>query len=327
MKSKSFYQVVALVAVSGLLLNPFTARAVEVKVQVNRGKSFGDSSVLIVPNVVLKLPVAGKVFVAKQGSALSTLGGGSANSVKASAHYTVTGLEKKFAQELAAKVYDDFVKQLRAAGFTVKTYDDIKDSDVVKNAKMEANDKDWGLPVEKDAGGNNVFILATPSDAQAFKSGLVGGVFNQFMKRGQSTLGEGTIIMPSYVIAAPQAWGEKGGGYKTISASVNVVPGMNLTSAIASLLTEKGGWGDVRTKEQVINIGEKVGELTKQDTTPTTGNAVSSALSFLSGAGKISSKSANYQMAVDRAAYEAALLQGTMAFNVEVAKAAGSAKK
>jgi hypothetical protein len=294
------------------------------KVTASREKAFADSKTIIVPTVFLKLPISGKVFVAKQGSALSTLGGGNANSVKASARYTVAGLDKALAQKIAGRVYDDLVAKLREAGYTVKTYEDIKNTDVVKSAQQDKFDSNWSMPTEKDPSGNAEYVVASPSDAQTFKTGLVGGVFNQFMKQGKSKLGEGTILMPTYVIAAPQAWGETGSGYNRISAEVNVAPGMNLTSAMVQLLTEKGGWGSVNTKEQIINIGEKVGELSKDDTTSHAGNAISKGLSILSGAGSIKSSSANYQMKIEAAAYEAGVLNGAAAFNAEVARVAGA---
>ncbi len=318
----------ALVLVSGFQASAADESApLEVKISKNRPKSFGESPTILVPTVYVKLPIAGKVFVAKQGGALSVLGGGSANSVKAKAQYAVDGLDKKFAQQIAAKVQEDFVAQLRAAGFNVKTYEDLKDTDAMKNAKTEKQHEDWGMPVEKDPSGNVVFVVATPSDEQNFKSGLAGGIFNQFISRGKSTLGEGTIIIPTYTIAAPQAWGETGSGFNRISAKVNVAPGMNLSFAMASVLTEKGGWGDVRTKDQVINIAENVGELTDKDTTDHAGNAVSAALSALSGVGKISSKSGFYNLKINPEVYEAGVLRGAKLFNAEVAKVAAEVKK
>ncbi|HYG22226.1 MAG TPA: hypothetical protein VEH04_05525 [Verrucomicrobiae bacterium] len=311
------------------LENSPTARAAdfEIKLEKSRTKNFGASPTIIVPTVYLKLPIAGKVFVAKQGGVLSGLGGGGGNSVKAKATYAVKGMDKEFAQQLAAKVQENFVAELKEAGYNVKTYDDLKSTDAFADSKLAKVDEDWGLPTEKDPSGNTVFLLVAPTDAQNFKGGLAGGAFAPFMRRGKSTLGEGTIVIPTYVIAAPQAWGETGGGYKRISAKVNVLPGMNLSWASVALLTEKGGWGDVRLKEQIINISEQVGELTDEDTTDRAGNAVSSALSILSGAGRISSKSGFYQMNVDRTAYEAGLLRGVGAFNAEVGKVVAEAKQ
>src|SRR5688572_13600893 len=122
MKSQPFVKFFLIIALCAPLFVPRFAWAAEVKVQVNKPKSLGESTTFIVPTVFVKLPVAGKVFVSKQGGALSIIGGGNANSVKASAHYNVQGMDKAFAQKIAGKVYDDFVARLREAGYTVKTY-------------------------------------------------------------------------------------------------------------------------------------------------------------------------------------------------------------
>lgn len=305
-------------------------RQLDMKVDKNRIKSLGDSQTIIVPTVYLKLTVAGKVMAVKQASALSLLGSGkSGNTVRASAHYSVAGLDKKLAQSLATKVQDDFVAKLRDAGYTVKTYADIKDLDVIKNADREKQDTTWGMPLEKTPMGNDVTVVATPSDEQNFKTGLGGNVFGQFQKMGKSKLGDdaGTILIPVYSISAPQAWGETGSGVGTIKAAVNVSPGMNMNSAIAMILTGKGGWGDVRAKGMSPGISSKVGELTEQDATDKAGNAFSSALSTLTGSGKISGSKSIYVLTIDPAAYEAGLMNGVGAFNAEVAKAAKEAHK
>lgn len=294
-----------------------------VKIDGGHLKNFAASHTLVIPTLILYLPVAGKVFVAKQGSALSGIGRrGGANTVRASAHFGVTGLDKALAQEIAKKVYDDFVTKLRAAGYTVKTYEDIADIPAVKAAEREAPDATWGLPVISS--GGNASMVATPSDAQAFKSGLVSGGFNAFTHLGKGTLGDGTLIIPVYTIACPQAWGEKGEGYGSISAGVHVEPGMNLMAVSVPLMTAKGGWGDVHMKGILINTSKNVGTLTKQDTTSKAGNAFSKSLSLLSGAGSITGSSANYELAINREAYTAGVLAGTGAFNTEAAKLIGA---
>lgn len=311
----------------GLCAGTAFAQGSSVKIETSREKNFGASPVIIVPTVYLRLAASGHIFVAKQGSALSTIGGGNANTVRASARYTVKGLDKKLAQELAAKVHDDFVGRLRAAGFTVKTYADIRDLPTVTKATRLEKDAATGLTLEKDASGQTVFIVATPGDEQAFKPSLGGAVFKPFMSLGKSTLGEGTVLIPTYTIVAPQVWGEKGGGYATISAGINVAPGMNLESAFLPLLTQKGAWGDARTKGIVVNVSAKVGEIGKQDTTDKTGNAFSSALSTLTGAGGISTKSASYTFTIDQTAYSEGVLKGTGDFNEEVIKIVANARK
>ncbi|HXE42969.1 MAG TPA: hypothetical protein VN516_08085, partial [Candidatus Baltobacteraceae bacterium] len=283
-----------------------------------------------IPTVYLKLPVAGKVMAVKQTSAFSLIGSsGGGNTVRASAHYSVTGLDKKFAQHLAQKVQDDLVAKLRAAGYTVKTYADIKDLDAVKSIKRDTADETWGLPLEKNQMGNDVSLIATPSDEQNFKPGMGGAVIAPFQHFGKSAIGEGsgTLLIPVLTFNAPQAWGKTDSGYSSISAEVNVAPGMNMQSAVASLLTAGGAWGGVTTKGPSPSISTKVGELTKTDATDKAGNAFSKSLSMLTGSGSITGSKGIYVMAINQADYEAGLMNGAGAFNTEIANAAKEVHK
>jgi hypothetical protein len=288
------------------------------KLDSGNEKELRNSLTIIIPTVYVELAVAGKIAGVKQGGMF-----GGSNSVKAKAHWAVEGLDKDFIQTIARKVQDDLAAKLRAAGHTVKTYEDIKDLAAVKSAQRQSVDATWGLPLVKTPFiAGSVVAVAAPSDGQYFISGLAWGEHNQFIKGGKSTLGEGVILIPTLTIAAPQAWAETSRGYKSVSAQVNVAHGMNLTWARATFLNERGGGGSLTTKEQIINLNEKVGELTTRDTTPHTANALSAALSALSGAGSIKSSSGHYLLTIDRPAYEAAVLRGALAFNDEIAKIA-----
>lgn len=297
----------------------------EMKLETGREKNFGDSPVIIVPTLFLKLSVSGHIFVAKQGSALSTIGGGSANTVRASARYAVKGLDKKFAQELAAKAYDDFVAKLRAAGYTVRTYADIKSQ--LADAKRMNLDSTYGLPTEKDRANVHQYVVVAPSDEQAFVEGMSGGVFNQFMSLGKSTLGEGTIVIPTYTIIAPQIGGETSATYSTIHAGITSAPGMTLATVSVPLLTQKGGWGDAHLKSQYLPIAEKVGELTARNTTDKAGNDFSKTVSLLSGAGQIKTDSSSFTFVVDHDAYTAGVMAGVGAFNAEFGKIVAAVRK
>jgi hypothetical protein len=301
-------------------------------VNVGYAKDLRDyNNVVVVPSLYVKFLVDGKVFVSKQGSALSTLGGGSANSVKASAKYKVAGLDKAMAQGIAKQAYDDFVGKLRTAGYTVLTYNDIKDRDFVKGAAREKNDQAWGMPTENAVGSSDTFVIAAPSDEQSFKYSMAGGQFSEFIRFGKPRFTDATVIIPTYTIVAPQVWGGTSGGYSSISASINAADGMNLQYASALWMgkpkTRMGGGNaaGVVTKAQIDNVAEKVGTLSKEDTTPTAANALSKGLSMLAGTGSITGNSANYVLTINPAAYKAGALKAIGDFNTEVAKAAAGA--
>lgn len=289
------------------------------------------NNTLIVPTVYVKLLVDGKAFVAKQGSGLQAMArGGNANSVKASAKYKVVGIDKAYAQGLARQAYDDFVAKLRAAGYTVLTYADIKDRDYVKDAEREKPDAAWGLPVETPAGSSDTYVVAAPSDEQMFKSSAAGGVFSPFIRFGKPKFTDGTVVIPQYTIVAPQVWGEAERGYNRIGATIKSAPGMNLNYAAVPWMGKPKvrmmrGIPGAYTKNAVTNISEKAGELVKSaDTTPTAANALSKGLSLLTGVGDIQTASAEYTFTIDKAAYAAGTLKGIADFNAALVKAAAS---
>lgn len=220
------------------------------------------SNTVVVPTVFVKLLVEGKAFVSQQGGYQI---GKSSNSVKASAKYKVIGIDKKLAQDIARQAYDNFVAKLRVAGYTVLTYDDIRERDYVKSADREKADATWGLPMETSRAGNETYVVAAPSDEQLFKSGMAGGVFNQFISWGKPKFKDATVIIPQYTITAPQVWGKKDASYSTISAAINTEPSMQLRSAAAPWM----GAPVVRimhgipgvTTNGTIKVSDKVGEM------------------------------------------------------------------
>jgi hypothetical protein len=246
-------------------------------------------------------------------------------SAHASASYRVEGLDKAYAQKLASAAYDNLIIQLRQAGYTVLTYADVKDRDVVRNAARSAS------PLTSSEGGNNLMTVA-PADEQHFASGFAGGIFSEFIAGGKSKFTDATLIIPQYTFHAPQAWAESSRGYKSVSASTNVVHGMNMVHARATWMGQPRsrmmrGIPGVATREQVINVTEKAGDLSAGvDTSPQAANALSSALGMLSGSGNIQRSATSYVFTIDREAFAAGVMNGVHNFNAEVARAAANAK-
>ncbi|MBQ0932197.1 hypothetical protein KAK07_10170 [Ideonella sp. 4Y16] len=303
------------------------ASTLPIQVNVVNPEDLLDSNkTVVIPTVYLTLLVDGRVAATKQSGLFS----GGNNSAKASASYQVEGLDKAFAQQLAQAAYDDAVTRLRAAGYTVLTWADIKDRDMVRGLARDTSTGPMGLPTVSE-GGNN-YVIATPSDEQFFKKGLGGGWFAEFQQGGKNRFTDATLIIPTYTIHAPQAWTGTSAGYKSISAEANVAEGMNLWVANAHWMGQPKsrmmrGIPGVATKQQVINVTEKAGTVTKvADTTPQTANALSGLLGALTGTGSISASSGQYKLTIDREAYTQGVMNGVRAFNAELAKAAAEAK-
>jgi hypothetical protein len=284
------------------------------------------SKTIVVPTAYVSLLTEGRVSAVKQSGMFQS---GNATA-RASANYKVNGIDKAFAQGLAQKAYDDFVAKLRAAGYTVLTYADIKDRDYIKTAQREKGDSTLGLPAKSEQG--NTYVIAAPSDEQHFKTAIAWGMFAEFVQAAKPVITDATIIIPQYTIVAPQVWGESSRGYSSVSAEVKTGSGMNLLNASANWMGKpksrvmRGAPG-VQTKQQVINITEKAGTLQQTaDTTPQAANALSGVLSMLSGSGNIQRTSSELAFTIDRDAYTSGAMNGIGRFNAEVAKAAAEAK-
>jgi len=287
---------------------------------INPEDLLSSGKTLLIPTAYVTLVTEGRVSASKQAGAFQQ---GNATA-RASANFKVLGIDNAYAQQLAKAALDNLIGQLRAAGYTVLTYADVKDRELFRNAAREAGPK-------ADSEGGLKTLTVAPSDEQLFKSSFNGGLFSEFISGGKTRIGDATLIIPQYTFHAPQAWAESSRGYKSVSATTNVVHGMNMASARVTWLGQPvsrmmRGIPGVATKKPVINVSEKVGTLSSgADASPTAANSLSSALANFGG-GSIQRTVTNYELAIDRDAFAAGVMNGVQNFNAEVARVAAAAK-
>lgn len=295
---------------TGLMKPPPPNTVVELK--VNGEKAFRDSETLVVPTFYLKLTVDGSASAVSDSNPFSS----DTSNARVSMKYKVNGLDKALAQEIAKTAYADFVAKLRAAGYKVLTFDDIKDQ--VADLKRYDKDAAYGLPVD---GGQ---LVVTPTDEMAIKPGMGGNLVSPYQRFGKSTLKEGTLIIPTFTLVSPLAKAET---YSS-GASLQLFPAMALTQGNVAFLTHGGAWGGANLKKWVFGLSENVGSVAKtEDTTPHLANTLTKLGSVLGGIGGTNRKSSNWTLTVDRNAYRDAALKGLTQFNDEMGKVAASAKK
>ena len=163
-----------------------------------------------VPGVNLVISCSGSVW------AQSKKGGANA---QAHGKFYVQGLDKSLVQELARKVQDDFVAKLRATGATVLTYDDLKSDPLVAGHGRRTADAKWNLPTRsKDP---LTYIIATPTDAQAFEPGLAASA--AFWLHAMAKEKKLIVLLPEITFTVPQMWGEVDAGYQRDSAGIAVI--------------------------------------------------------------------------------------------------------
>jgi hypothetical protein len=278
---------------------------------------------IIVPTAYVSLAIEGKVGAVKQ-SGLLQRGNATAN---ARADFKVLGIDKAFGQAIAKAAQDDFVSKLRAAGYKVLTFEDIRDRDGIKRAERVAPDA-----FATTSEGGYTYATFAPSDEQHFKSAMAWGLFNQFISAAKPIITDATLVIPQYTLQAPHFWAETSRGYSSVSAEVKQSPGMNLVNASTPWMGKpksriSRGMPGIALKGPVYNISSQVGSLSLlSDNTPQVANAVSTALNILTGAGNIQRSSQSYTFQIDPQAYTEAALKALGSFNSEAAKSAAEAK-
>jgi hypothetical protein len=122
-------------------MKPFELNMDRVKVSAFGG-NFAQTKSYLVPTYTVQVSSLGSVW-AKAGR------------TKAHAKYYVDGLDKALLQSLSKKLQDDLVAKMRSAGYSVLTYEDVKnDPDVTSHGLLKADDRyglptraaDWGCP-------------------------------------------------------------------------------------------------------------------------------------------------------------------------------------
>jgi hypothetical protein len=256
------------------------------KLETAGTRNLRESSTILVPTVLLNIAADGSLFAVRQ----------SAASEPPEYRFTVKGFDKEFLRGLAQRAQDDFVQQLRAKGLIVLTYADLKDHDAVLRLGRLKTKQTHLLPYRNDRFSAANYLIATPSDEQAFKAGNAGNAatFREVARELRAS-----VIVPEYWINAPQVWGENAAGYKSAFKETNVAPGLDLYSAYFWLLNSDGAVGSLRLKDAVSNVAPSVGELRPAKAKP----------------GK-----ATYQLTIDSTAYAAAVLRATMSINKTAAE-------
>ena len=178
--------------------------------------------------------------------------------------YYVDGLSKPLLQDLARKIQDDLVSRLRAAGYTVLTYDDVKGEPDIAGHSLNRPDEKYGLPTTGGLGMPVTFVIATPTDAQSFDSPIQGPAW---WLRGIAKAKDLIAIVPEIKFTVPQMFGETESGYKRDSAGIATDPTMILEGAAVYAVNAKGGTPSIqiqrhgkRTAADVTGTIRKVSE-------------------------------------------------------------------
>ena len=247
------------------------------------GGSLGSSKTFYVQTATIIVSASGSVWAQSQN--------GSANA-QAHAKFWVKGLDKALLQDLARQMQDDLVKKLRAAGYTVLTYEDLKTDPRIAGHGRDEPDSKWHLPTwSKDP---NVYLLANPIDAQAFDKPITGPLFWLTSLAKEKNL---IMIVPELTFTVPQVWGEKTTGYKRAEANINILPALKFAGGMVWTADAKGPVNIQIQEHGKRLVAENAGKLKKVDEDTT---------NFTSSWGR---SSADYVFTLDQAVFAAGVLR------------------
>lgn len=214
------------------------------RVEFNHEGDFADSKTYFIPTVYLRVMARTQTTISSQGS--------SGASVKAKIF--IDGMDKTLFQGLAKKVYDDLVAKIRAAGYTVLTYDDLK-SEMTGMERMKANEK-YGFPTKLSDGASGIdFAIVTPSDEQAFDYGLTGIMYGY---RGIAKSKDVVVLVPDIHFSITEVAGSTDSNIWGKSASLAVLPPMRLYGATVNALPPDASWGDIRILQHGTRLAAEV---------------------------------------------------------------------
>jgi hypothetical protein len=253
------------------------------------GGSLGDSKTYFVPTYDLLVSVHGSVWSQKGGA-------------QAHGKFFVDGLTKPLMHSLATKLQNDLVSRMRAAGFTVLTYDDMKgDPDVAKRG-LDADEDKWGFPVRNIAPLS--YIIAAPSEAQQFNNPIQGPAWPW---RGIAKAKDLVAVSPELHFSVPQMWGQTREGFTTKEAGIATDPAMIFEGGTIFSITRKGGGETILIQRHGTRLAsENAGTITKLSEDKT---SFSAAWKRVSG---------DYSMTIDPVAFEDGVMRVGLAVNAMI---------
>ena len=213
-------------------MKPFEINMDRVRVSTFGG-NFGGTDTYLIPTLRLRLSVQGSVWAQKGGA-------------KTHGKYYVIGADHDVMQDLATKLQNDLVTKMRAAGYKVLTYDDVKSEPDVAGQSLNRVDARYGFPTSGGLGMPVTFIDVTPTDAQAWSSPAAGPAWPF---RGLAKAKNLTVIIPELTFTTPQMFAKTEHGWLEDKAGISMDPTMIFEGAMVVGLTPKGGGPAIQVQQ------------------------------------------------------------------------------
>lgn len=278
---------------------------------------------IMLPGVYVEVMNWGKITSVTSTSALQTLGGAANGAAKAEMEVAVPA-DLDMLQSVAAELYQDLATKLRAAGWEVVTYAEVRNDPVMKKVSLVDSDPKLGVPVRKVKTSKQElhYTVAAPLGMPVIDPGMTMPMWNirALLKEINATGLETVYRFDPVALKATGRHGMGGTNYAETEAHANLM----LAHAQAQFATAKMFPGSIRLKKPLV-VESEIGVVKKtKDVSPEFENRLSKALTYIGG-GQISKSKGLYVCELDPVRLKPALLAAGKAFNDEIVKGAGKA--
>lgn len=286
-------------------------------------KFLKESKKIILPTLYVRMMDWGRVSAVTQTSALQSMSGRRDSTVRDTKEIVAT-VDTALIAEIAGALYADLAAKLRAAGYEVVTFDEVKTHATFAGLSIKPIDAKLGA-VSDEVNMNKVrfrYLKIPPAGFPVYAPPIQGPLWP--MRSALKELGAHAMIV-TYTFE-PIVMEAESRRSAVNTAHAKATAQLRLASAYAEFLNPKAAGGSIKTTEP-RRLSDNVGEIGPvADVSPDTANALSSALGGLFGTGSIKSRKNLLALNPDKARLREYLLAGGQAFNDVVVRGLTSAK-
>jgi hypothetical protein len=281
-------------------------------------KFLKESKKIVLPTLYIRMMNWGRVSAVTQTSALQSMAGRRDSTVRDTKEIVAT-MEPEFVRGVANELYADLAAKLRASGYEVVTHDEAKSNAILAALPLEKIDPKTGAVSDEVNMGKVRFryMKIAPDGMPVYDPPIQGPLWP--MRNALKELGAHAMIV-TYTFEPIVMEAESKRGISSNTAHAKTTARLQLANANALFLNAKAAGGTIQTKE-ARRLTDNVGDIVPvADVSPSTANALSSALGGLFGGGSIKSRKNLLALEPNKDLMREYMLAGGKAFNDIVAR-------
>jgi hypothetical protein len=281
-------------------------------------KFMKESKKIVLPTLYIRMMNWGRVTAVTQTSALQSMAGRRDSTVRDTKEI-VASIDPELVQGVATELYADLATKLRASGYEVITADEVKNNATIAALPHEKVDPKTGAVSDEVNMGKVRFryMKIAPQGMPVYDPPIQGPLWP--MRNALKELGANAMIV-TYTFEPMVMESESKRGISSNTAHAKATARLQLSSGYAQFLNVKSAGGSIHAKEP-RRLTDNVGDIVPvANVSPTTANALSSALGGLFGGGSITSRKNLLALEANKDLLREYMLAGGKAFNDVIAQ-------